>query len=185
MCAAIITKSFQNCSESEVPGYNDCPSFLFDLGTKRNTIKDNKIIDNVPYMYGKKLQANVVAPPPPMKRRVSRRTSSTSSLVSSSSSVEFDHLLAKDEILSMISQLLNTQSRLSSKEFDFYRRKIDSNISGSLDHESTRHILTQFFTESKRNRANAETLLRNWMITDITISNWSPALLKVFENTIV
>ncbi|CCH62098.1 hypothetical protein TBLA_0G01540 [Henningerozyma blattae CBS 6284] len=77
-------KSFQNCSESDVKGYNDCPEFLFNLPTRSrsstNLNKKRSISINFDTLnsdtFGNIRPA--MTPPPP---RTFKRVSSTGSSI--------------------------------------------------------------------------------------------------------
>ena len=86
----------------------------------------------------------------------------------------------EDELLTKINNLSEPGSKLSSKELDFYKKKLDSNIAKILQSDHTKIVLSQIFDETDK-KAAVKTI-KHWMVTDTTISNWCPAFLKLFEN---
>ncbi|CCE64394.1 hypothetical protein TPHA_0H01890 [Tetrapisispora phaffii CBS 4417] len=183
MSTTVYTKSFQNCSENEVTGYNDCPSFLLSGKNKKNPLSSHRIVDNVPeYMYGKKIALNNIAPPPPSKRMLSRRVSTSSEI--SFSSMDSENYLEKNEIVLLVQNLLSSETRLNENEFQFYKKKIETNFLSSLENENTIMVLSQFFNEASKNKSNAQKLMKNWLVSDISVSNWVPSFIKIYENSI-
>lgn len=195
----IVSKSYQNCSETEVPGYNDCPSFLFlphrPVARRKHRIvsqpldADNVIEtasnSSVPPITSHKRKHRVVSEPldigngdetfsasvPPIAGNRKQRIETAGS-----------EILDKEEILHRVDELYALKSTLLKKEYDFYKRKIDSNLMESLNSASTRQVMTRFFEEA-HDKPKASNTLRSWMSSDITVINWCPAFLKIFEHT--
>ena len=201
-------KSFQN-STAGVPGYNDCPDFLFQVSRKSTPVSSrrNKISTN---MIDNKIMSSVIksdidsakrastSPPPIIRKTPGKHITSTPSSSRFPSSpivptapedttedetIPTDiSVLSREEILNRVNLLLQTTSSLPEREHTFYRRKIDTNISESLSSDSTRYVLSQFFEVSDVDKIRALKLLREWMVTDMTIGKWCPAFVKIFEN---
>ncbi|CCD26670.1 Add37p NDAI_0I01010 [Naumovozyma dairenensis CBS 421] len=211
-------RSFQNCSEADVPGYNDCPSFLFQVNNNNNNKRQSNF-KITPKVYDLSGNTKIPTIPPPPLRRINRRSISSRSIISSSSNSE-DNLgddqpptvipspvitetielatsptqqrneslsdvesLSRDELVNKIERLFNQDSKLSEQEFQYYKKKVDSNIHQSLNNDLTKIILTQFFKESNQNQHKAKKLLMDWMVSDMSITNWCPAFLKIVENS--
>ncbi|CCK70838.1 Add37p KNAG_0F01700 [Huiozyma naganishii CBS 8797] len=180
-------KSFQNCKEDEIPGYNDCPSFLFynnkkvrakTLGARRHHLIDNAAAPGT----CRKVCLPAVIPPPQAKRNISGKVESVNAIITAKEyGFTSEEVYTKDDILEKIREFCQMDTSLSEKEFYFYKNKVDKNAESSLNAHFTRQIITHFFqlSEDKEKGAN---FLRKWMISDITISNWCPAFLKIFEN---
>lgn len=192
-------KSFQNCKETDIPGYNDCPSFLFQISKKTSGgRRQQRLVTPVRDLYGN-TNGLPSMPPPPMKRKtsdslndvsdsntisdVSMSESSTSISTSATSNSSFTNLKSMNEIeiKEKINNILTANTILSEKEFQFYKKKIDLNLNNSISQETTRNIITEFF-QLQENKLVATNYLRKWMINDVTIANWCPAFLKIFEN---
>lgn len=169
MSANAGVKSFQNCSETDVPGYNDCPSFLYQVnkGSAKGG-RRNRIVAKVRDVSGNTTAA--CAPPP-----------TTPSNVEKSSQSSGIQVLTKEEVLERIQDVYNAQNKLSTPEFQFYKRKADQNMTKSLDSESTRRVLTTILTELN-DKDKCTRILREWLTSDVTISSWCPAFLKIYEN---
>lgn len=173
----IRSKSFQNCREAEIPGYNDCPSFLFQVNKAAAKVgKRNAIMTEVRDVNGNTKANNI--PPPPLTNKNSRRRLDNET----AGSAEQDKALSKDELLDKVEALCSLESKLSPQEFEFYKKKVDANLSRSLDLTSTRRVLTSVFKDST-GKVKAQSILRDWLTSDTTISNWCPAFLKIFENS--
>lgn len=164
-------KSFQNCTETDVPGYNDCPSFLYQVSkSAAKSGRRNRIEHKVRDVSG---NTTISALPPPSK---TLRVSKTSSEAFS----EADHY-SREQLLEKIQHIYGSQSSLSPREFEFYRRKVDLNITNSLENESTRHVLTSIFKQLD-DKKKCSLALKEWLASDITIASWCPAFLKIYEN---
>ncbi|QLG70722.1 hypothetical protein HG535_0A06640 [Zygotorulaspora mrakii] len=172
------SKSFQNCTEAEIPGYNDCPSFLFQVNkAAAKTGRRNQIVTEVRDVSGNTKASTL--PPPPLASRRSRRN-----LPIESEKSEPDlSTLSYEEVLSRVESLCSFKSRLPTQEFDFYRRKIKTNMTKNLEIESVRQVLTMVFEESS-DKHKGQLVLREWLTSDTSISNWCPAFLKIYENAI-
>lgn len=53
----------------------------------------------------------------------------------------------------------------------------------NLEIESVRQVLTMVFEESS-DKHKGQLVLREWLTSDTSISNWCPAFLKIYENAI-
>lgn len=176
------SKSFQNCKETDIPGYNDCPSFLFNVSKKSE--RRNKLHYVVKDTYGNtKLP---VTPPPLFTKKkltvVNNNNQSNSEISDKSNSLDkSNETLNDDEILRKINDLMNKRSRLSDKEYNFYKKKVDLNLPKSINNPSTKTSLLHFLDIGGSKIKQAD-YLRKWMVMDITISNWCPSFLKLIEN---
>lgn len=162
-------KSFQNCLETEVPGYNDCPSFLYQVNkasAKRG--RRNRIAAKVRDTCGNITAASV---PPPLTESAAKETDNETQL----------QILSKEQVLEKVRDVYNAQSKLSAQELEFYRRKVDLNMTKSLESESTRRVLTTVLQELG-NKDKCARILREWLSSDVTICSWCPAFLKIYEN---
>ncbi|QLL31017.1 hypothetical protein HG536_0A08320 [Torulaspora globosa] len=162
-------KSFQNCLETEVPGYNDCPSFLYQVNkVSARGGRRNRIAAKVRDICG-----NTTAPsmPPPLTNSTAKETDDEG----------HSQIMSKEEVLAKVRDVYNAESKLSVQEFEFYRRKVDLNMTKSLDSESTRRVLTTVLEELE-DKDRCARILREWLTSDVTISSWCPAFLKIYEN---
>lgn len=185
------SKSFQNCTEADVPGYNDCPTFLFQVSNKKNASStslasnstlsstNNIITTKVRDTYGNTKTA--VAPPPMISKRKISIPSTEPASTTAEDSVKIT-TLTKDEILSKVEELSSRESKLSEKEFTFYLNKVKNNMGKSLDNQSTVATLSQFFEIFQNERTQAKKLLTQWMISDTSIGTWCPAFIKIIDN---
>lgn len=183
------SKSFQNCVETDVPGYNDCPSFLFQISNKKNN-SSASLSSSSTYSSANLLKTKVrdvsgntkiAMAPPPM---ASKRKVSAPVIEESVSNANSDISLSHQEILTKIDGLYAMDSKLSDKEFEFYKKKISTNITRSLENDSTIRTLSQFFDLFSSDRPAAKKLVTDWMIADTSIGTWCPAFLKITDNVI-
>lgn len=189
------TKSFQNCLEAEVPGYNDCPTVLFSIDpnsgprskskqrTKTKRCGSGKLATEVLDLYGNTKTATT--PPPVLKKPSTTATQQESACEDVPVEDQGDRQLqtisySKDDLAAKINELTGCSSKLSSKELEFYKKKLDSNVAKILQNDHTKTVLSQIFNEKDKNVAVKT--IKHWMVTDTTISNWCPAFLKLFEN---
>ncbi|SCW00406.1 LAFE_0C03488g1_1 [Lachancea fermentati] len=162
------TKSFQDCKETEVPGYNDCPNLLFRVNSSKRSVSSNQVDT-----YGNTKPA--AAPPPSIKRSIATKATE----LPSKSIVK-----TKEEVMTEIQALLNRETKLSPGEFEFYKRKFMTNISKSLENEHTRLTLAEILSHISE-KDQAKKLITGWMVSDTSISSWCPAFRKIVENVII
>lgn len=189
-------------------GYNDCPESLFVLDTQRTRrvrprripvgttnvdAKTDTPDDSEKLNLPKSRVASAAVVPPPIGRRSASRSasrSSSSSLLTAnetstrSSSLRSVDDFSEEELLKKVGTVIETESRLSVKELDYYRKKVDTNMEPSLKSPTVKLLLSHFFTEleSGKNKEEAQKLLIRAITSDTTISSWCPAFLKIFEN---
>ncbi|SCU93103.1 LANO_0E03004g1_1 [Lachancea nothofagi CBS 11611] len=167
------TQSFQNCKETDVPGYNDCPLFLYP--PKRTTGEKNAVPSSQIDTYGGTKAAT--APPPPMKWRSSSQNSS----ISVSSTGPQVTCKEKSDILLEIDAVLARDSKLSPTEFQYYKSKIVANIDKSLDHEHGRQTMSEILA-SLEEKEKVYKLLTEWMMSDTATGKWCPSFRKIISN---
>lgn len=174
----IVAKSYQNCTETEVPGYNDCPSFLFMPNRQPVRKKQHRMVsgstsaNNIP---STRTTNTTTAPPPILHKKHNE--------IAKKNEDESNASLSKEEILHRVDELYGLKSKLISKEFEFYKRKVDNNLAISLENHSTKTVMTRFFYEASHDKSKASNTLRTWMSSDVSVINWCPAFLKIFEHT--
>lgn len=183
------SKSFQNCVETDVPGYNDCPSFLFQISSKKGG-SSASLSSSSTYSGTNLLKTKVrdvsgntklaVAPPP----MAAKRKVSTPVVVQSDGEKDVSAALSKEEIEAKVNDLYAMETKLPSKEFEFYKKKVSTNIVLGLKNESTVRTLSQFFDLFASDRSAAKKLVTDWMIADTSIGTWCPAFLKIIDNII-
>ncbi|KAI8389527.1 uncharacterized protein CGFF_01201 [Nakaseomyces glabratus] len=219
MTNTMPVRSYQNCSENDVVGYNDCPESLFvmpavkaakkirprripvSVNTDTQSSKINEGVssesaskdDDVLNLPKSRLAKASAVPPPPIGRRST--SSSVSSLMcdsptplqsrsSSMSTLDNVSLLDENELMKKVANILNAESKLSNKEYEYYKGKIDSNLEESLKNDKVRIFLSRFFSEleSSKNKEFAQKILLRGMTSDTTINSWCPAFHKIFDN---
>ncbi|SMN19034.1 similar to Saccharomyces cerevisiae YMR184W ADD37 Protein of unknown function involved in ER-associated protein degradation [Maudiozyma saulgeensis] len=185
------SKSFQNCTEADVPGYNDCPTFLFQVSNKKSSsstslASSNTTLSSTGNVITSKVRdtsgntKSAISPPPLIsKRKVSNQIDPNKN-----NDEDKANIMTKDELLSKIDELLSKESKLSEKEFTFYKNKVDNNIERSLDNVSTVNTLSQFVNIIENDKVSAKKLLTQWMVSDTSIGTWCPAFIKIIDNTV-
>ncbi|KAL6942434.1 hypothetical protein ACO0QE_003609 [Hanseniaspora vineae] len=198
------TKSYQNCREADVPGYNDCPIFLFDV-SKKAPGKDKIVSTNGSDVYASAKQQTVLPPPPiGLKRKTTgssldscsnssdeKATSAASSSNSkaaqenNTSDEQVSEQAEKDSSFEIIAELLHSLSdvdntKLSLQEFQYYKQKLEKNTSTILQNEHYRTVIAHICAmPAGVHRANA---MNKWVISEPMISSWLPAFRKLLEN---
>lgn len=175
----IISKSYQNCAETEVPGYNDCPSFLFMPNRPSSKRKQHRVISDHISTIGptdSSSSTNLATAPPPIFRKGPHEIRNQKDKNSTAP-------LSKEEILNKVNELYDFESKLVTKEFEFYKKKVDNNLISSLENDSTRVVMTRFFLEANSDKTKASKTLKAWMSSDVSVINWCPAFLKIYEHT--
>lgn len=200
------TKSYQNCKETDVPGYNDCPIFLFDV-SKKAPGKDKIVSTNGSDVYASAKQQTSMPPPPiGLKRKTTKslpqtcntpsKAKATPALSSNDTEpVQENSTLASDQetleqavedsspegIADLLSSLSNAEtSRLSAQEFQYYKQKLEKSTSTILQNEHYRTVIAHICAmPAGVNRANA---MNKWVISEPMISSWLPAFRKLLEN---
>lgn len=156
------TQSFQNCKETDVPGYNDCPNFIYPSkgsGSRKARFSIEDTCGNT---------KAATAPPPSIKRKVSSQT-------------EKVPCQDKDEILRHLNELLARNSGLSPAEFQYYKKKVLANVDQSLEHEHGRHVVGEALN-SLPDKEQVKKIVTEWMMSDTTASKWCPSFLKIVSN---
>lgn len=178
------TQSFQNCKETDIPGYNDCPSFMYP-GTLGSA--PTGLVAQAVDRSGNTRVAT--APPPAMKRQVSAKLSaklnrtngSTTPAAGSTAALSAVPLLDKDELCRRYEALVSGGSRLSEKEFAFYKKKVDLQWPLVVEQEGSRVALSEIFGNAGDARKVSE-LFQRWMLADVSVHSWCPSLRKLVEN---
>ena len=175
--------------------YNDCPTVLFSIDpnsgprpkskprTKTKRCVSGTLATEVFDLYGNTKTATT--PPPVLKKSpvsaIQQESTCEGESVEGHTDRQYNIIsYNEDELLTKINNLSEPGSKLSSKELDFYKKKLDSNIAKILQSDHTKIVLSQIFDETDK-KAAVKTI-KHWMVTDTTISNWCPAFLKLFEN---
>lgn len=165
-------KSFQDCRETEITGYNDCPSLLYVAKNERS----RRIVSKTADRSGNTKAAT--GPPPSMKRKISDK------LAESTKSCDESTCMSKKDMLLAYQLLVSKETKLKQQEFLYYRKKVESSLESSLEKDSARYVLTQVFNELDDQKKALE-ILTQWMLSDVTVGSWCPALRKLVENAII
>lgn len=160
-----MNKSFQNCNESDVPGYNDCPLFL--------SSKKGKMESHFRDVSGN-IKAVSVPPPKVAKRYISSfKTDLESREISCS----------KNQLINSFYRLLSLKTKLRDEEFQFYRKKVVPKIYQAMEKEHTLYMLREIF-DSLDDKPKVNKLLAEWIIKDPTVNSWCPSFRKLVSNAI-
>lgn len=206
-------RSYQNCSNKDVIGYNDCPDYLFKMIPSSGKSKQKRIqLGHVATTDGVNHSFVANSAPPRAMRRFSSKSNASSipspdstPLSSSIESFEgpnytslplspstsvmsapiaLNKCMNAIELKARIEDIYNSPNKLQDKEFAFYKNKLQNNLMSCLDQDNTRMVLTIFFNEST-DKNKAQSILEKWMYIDMSVGEWSPYLLKIYRNTVV
>ncbi|AAS53230.1 AFL144Cp [Eremothecium gossypii ATCC 10895] len=157
-------KSFQNCTESEVSGYNDCPNFLF--AAREHTAGSS-------HRRGLKARA----------RGRARRPDMPSDALQQMEPGELEEIRA--EAMRKIEWLFETESRLAEVEFNFYRNKVRQNLGRALADERTLLMMAAVLRQLPADLETAKDVLTTWLVSDVSVAAWCTALRKILENAVL
>ncbi|AGO13019.1 AaceriAFL144Cp [[Ashbya] aceris (nom. inval.)] len=156
-------KSFQNCTESEVSGYNDCPNFLFAAGK---------------HAAGGRQRG--------LKARARARAGRHAMPSENWQQMEVGELEEiRAEATRKIEWLFKAESRLAEVELNFYRSKVRQNISRSLEDERTLLMLAAILRQLPAEIETAKDLLTTWLMSDVSVAAWCPALRKILDHAVL
>ncbi|AET37904.1 Add37p Ecym_2152 [Eremothecium cymbalariae DBVPG len=168
-------KSFQNCTEADVPGYNDCPSFLFSTNIGSVRKKGSAQTDGVVDRYGNTKSDTAVLP----SKRKKTIAKPRASILDEGDRVEAE---SREVLMGRIGKLLEEKTEMSDNEFQFYKTKVLQHLPTTLENESSLTLMTLFFQHLHTDVEKAKLLLMQWMVSDVSIARWCPALRKILEN---
>ncbi|CDO93674.1 unnamed protein product [Kluyveromyces dobzhanskii CBS 2104] len=166
-------KSFQNCRETDIPSYNDCPSFIYPGSA---SVASKRMVSRVVDTSGNTKTAT--APPPSMKRKVSEKLRKTDEATSSVV------VLGKQELSQKYQWITALPSKLPDKEFSFYKSKVDKVLDDVLESAATRYALSEIF-ESLDDSEKVSAVMTKWMLSDVSVNSWCPSLRKIVESAVI
>lgn len=150
-------KSFQNCSESDLVGYNDCPTFLFSHNQTLSSSRKNK----------KKLGHRSFDNSLPTEDNIDQANGKNDDCKDLSKVIE--------QIEKKISRNFNN---LGEKELVFYKKKYESNLLAiSSNNRYLRNISDIFLEDLDRNAI--KTKVHEWVTKEPSVSPWLVALSKI------
>ncbi|SCU83296.1 LAMI_0C02696g1_1 [Lachancea mirantina] len=164
------TSSFQDCREADVPGYNDCPTFVFQTGKPRTARK--LLLTSVVDTYGNTKKAD--QPPPSIGRNQGNKKHEPMD--------EMECEANEKNVIQMLDDLLARESRLPAQEFEFYKKKLLKNVDKSLEDRNCASNLVEVLSSVDTDTEGTKRLLSRWMMADASIGNWCSALRKLIEN---
>ena len=151
-------KSFQNCSESDLVGYNDCPTFLFSNTQTKAISSRNK----------KKLKHRMLDTP---RESADLETQSNENIDDSSKVLS--------NVIEQIDEKINMNLKnLDEKELSFYKKKYQNNlpmISGN--NRYLKNISDIFLEDLESNVIKAK--IHEWVTKEPTVGSWLVPLAKI------
>lgn len=157
------TQSFQNCRETDVPGYNDCPNFIYPSKGASGARKARFSVEDT---CGNTKPA--VAPPPPVRRVKSQQETATP-------------FKGKSELLEELDRLFACNSNLPPAEFQYHKNKVLTNIDQSLSHDHGCQVMSRAMT-CIGEKEQLKKVIMEWMMSDTSTSKWCPSFLKIAGN---
>lgn len=150
-------KSFQNCSESDLVGYNDCPTFLFSHNQTLSTGRKNK--------------------------RKSGRKSLDNPLTAEDDNDQEDgsndDLKDLSKVVEQIEKKISMNSnKLGEKELAFYKKKYENNLQAISSNSRYLRNINDIFLENLDNNA-IKTKVHEWVTKEPSVSPWLVALSKI------
>ena len=173
--------SYQNCTESDLVGYNDCPTFMFS-NTLKNKEKSSVSL-NKKQAFRKTSIASFVPPqkidtPMQLSNKKNKDEQDTDNN-DISDKEDADEALTNEEILLMLKEKIESNEKnLNEKEFNFYKTKVLKQIDNFSDNDRYLKILSDLFLVNT-NCNNTKLLVQNWVSKEPNVSSWLIPLSKI------
>lgn len=150
-------KSFQNCSESDLVGYNDCPTFLFSHSKTPSSGRKNK-------------------------RKVGHR-SFDNSLPTEDDNDQVhggnDGIKDLSRVFELIEEKISgNPNNLGEKELTFYKKKYENNLPAISSNSRYLRNINDIFLEDLDNNA-IKIKVHEWVTKEPSVSPWLVALSKI------
>lgn len=151
-------KSFQNCSESDLVGYNDCPTFLFSHNQTLSNGRKNK----------RKLGHRSLDNSLPAEDDDDDQTHGNN-----------DDLKDLSKVIEQIEKKICMNSnKLGEKELAFYKKKYENNLQAISSNSRYLRNINDIFLEDLDNNA-IKTKVHEWVTKEPSVSSWLVALSKI------
>lgn len=151
-------KSFQNCSESDLVGYNDCPTFLFSNNQTRTMSSRNK-------------------------KKSKHRVLGDSQQANDDSNTQTNENIEESQDLSKVVEQINEKiemnvKNLDEKEHSFYKKKYQNHL--PTISSNTRYLknISDIFLNNS-DEAAIKTSIHQWVTKEPTVGSWLVPLAKI------
>lgn len=156
--------SFQNISESEIEGYNDCP--VVDLSKRTvssSSVRRKRLIHDLSNVPTRSSTPTIPMPVPISKMKKTREKTQE---------VE----VSDEQVTSLIQETFSKESKLPDKEFNHYIKKIQQNLKIESLGNNNKTILIECINDFNKNK------LMTLILNNDGYGSWCLPLIKVLEN---
>ncbi|KAL6930494.1 uncharacterized protein HGUI_03471 [Hanseniaspora guilliermondii] len=150
-------KSFQNCTESELVGYNDCPSFLFSNSQTIPNGRRNKKI---------------------LRHRMSNNSLPTKEDHNKAQGNDDDHKDLSKVIEKIEKKISINSNKLGEKELTFYKKKYEKHLPAITSNTRYLRNINDIFLEELDSNA-IKTKVHEWVTKEPSVSSWLVSLSKI------
>ncbi|XBW34755.1 hypothetical protein QEN19_000322 [Hanseniaspora menglaensis] len=171
------SKSFQNCTEADLVGYNDCPTFLF---SKNSSIKEKSGSTSLrkKKTLRKVSAASGVSLTPDLENAGTINISSIEPMVLEYGENDEDILSNEEIILLLKEKVENNEKNLAEKEFNFYKLKFLNQLPSFSENERYLRNLSDIFLMSTGS-SETKLLVQSWVSKEPCVSGWLIPLSKL------
>lgn len=177
--------SYQNVSESEIKGYNDCPVLDYQRTSSSSSLKTRRRLvshNNSSTTLTSNTSTTSLNGPTPIPRPSSvgllKKTESQTSL--SAPKVE-DSEIPNEELLDKLKEILKLETSLQEREFKHYEKRLVDHLNKGLNNESHKKVLYSSL-ENYQNKEQVKNDLIKFMLVNDGVSTWCLPLRKILEN---
>lgn len=177
--------SYQNISESEIKGYNDCPVLDYQrtpsstsLKTRRRLVSHNttasKSTSNTSLTS---MNGPTPIPRPPSVTSL-KKTTSQASL--NAPKVE-ESKISNEDLLGKLTEILSLKTCLQDREFKHYEKRLIDQFTKGLTNDSHKAVVLASL-ENYQNKEQTKNDLMKFMLVNDGVSTWCLPLRKILEN---
>lgn len=180
--------SYQNVSEAEISGYNDCPVLDYQrtpsstsLKTRRRLVSHNNLSSTstlVSNTSTTSLNGPTPLPKPPSVTSL-KKTESTSSVNKAVDTL--DSTISNQDLLDKLKQILSLENSLPEREFNHYEKRLIDQFTKGLNNDSQKTTVSQSL-ENYQNKEQVKNDLIKFMMVNDGVSTWCIPLRKILEN---
>lgn len=172
------TTSYQNCTEADLVGYNDCPTFLVSStsnkeGRVSSSLKHKQALRGASILSANSFQNLLKRESLPLKISDSQKEVTNDDLIRN------DDTLSSEEINLIIQERIEkNEKRLSANEFSFYKAKVLKQLDKFSTNDRYLKNLCDIFLISS-DCSNTKALVQNWVSKEPQVGSWLIPLSKI------
>lgn len=180
--------SYQNVSEAEISGYNDCPVLDYhrtpsstSLKTRRRVVSHNNL-SSTSTLVSNTSTTSINGPTPlPKPPSMSFLKKSESNASVNKIAEPSNSSISNEELLEKLKKILSLENSLPEREFNHYEKRLVDQFTKGLSNESQKAAVAQSL-ENYKNKDQVKNNLIKFMLVNDGVSTWCIPLRKVLEN---